>query len=120
MTLTYKQALLAAFTILDDLYDQTKSESLGSLLGDMNPFIFADRTPADPAIWSEWVVCAETVQSGGFLTANNVFQTLSSFLRNHEQQYGYAKNTILESIQISSYQKRWNQLLEKASQNGAL
>ena len=113
MMFTYKQALLAAYTILDDLYDQTKNESLANLLSDMNPFIFTDRTPADPATWSEWVVCAESIQNGGLLTADNAFQTLNSFLYYNEQQYGYLTTLILDSIQTPSFQHRWNELLDR-------
>ena len=113
--LTYKQALLAAYTILDDLYDQIHSEALVSLLSDMNPFVFTDRTPADPATWKEWITCAEHIQSGGTLAADNVFKTLVSFLRFNEEQYGYKTNLILKDIQTAAYQKRWDQLLEKAA-----
>ena len=86
-----------------------------NLLGDMNPFVFTDLSPADPAIWAEWVACAKDVQFGGVLTANSAFQTLNAFLHANERQYGYEAAEILASIQTASYQKRWSQLLEKAS-----
>lgn len=113
--LTYKQALLAAYTILDDLYDQTKSGTLVGLLSDMNPFVFTDRTPADPATWKEWITCSEKVQKGGALTEDNAFQTLVSFLHFNEEQYGYRATWILDNIQTLAYQKRWSQLIEKAA-----
>jgi hypothetical protein len=113
--LTYKQALLAAYTILDDLYDKTKGESMAGLLSDMNPFVFKDRTSADPATWKEWITCAEKVQEGGALTEDNAFQALVSFLNFNEVQYGYNAIWILDSIQTLEYQRRWNQLIEKVA-----
>ena len=104
-----------AYTLLDDLHDQTKSEALAGLLSDMNRFVFSDQTPADPATWMEWVACSESIQNGGLHTANNAFQTLFSFLQFNEEHYGYKANLILKDIQTSSHQKRWNQLLEKAT-----
>ena len=115
MMLTYKQALLAAYTLLDDLHDQSKSDTLMALLMDMDPFIFADRTPADPAVWSAWEDCAKEIQSDHELTEDNAFQTLISFLHCQEKQYGYHADSIQKDIQTPSYQKRWSQLLEKAS-----
>lgn len=115
MVLTYKQALFAGYTLLDDLLDQMKNESLKELLSDMNPFIFTDRTPADPATWSDWVTCAESIQSGGNLTGNAIFETLLSFLRHNEEEYGYHSDLILKELQTPVYQKRWEELLSKVS-----
>jgi len=116
MVLTYKQALFAAYTLLDDLHDQTKEDSLRELLSDMNPFIFTDHTPADQATWGEWVNCAKAIQSGGNLTDNAIFKTLISFLRYNEEEYGYNSDLILKYFQEPAYQKRWNQLLSKVSE----
>ncbi len=115
MELTCKQALLAAYTLLDDLHDQSKSDTLMALLRDMNPFVFTDRTPADPATWSEWLTCAKAIQGDDNLTENTAFQTLLSFLRYNEKQYGYHTDSILIELQTPVYQKRWHQLVEKAS-----
>lgn len=115
MTLTYQQALFAAFTLLADLYDQTKSDPLRELISDMNPFIFADHTPADPATWSDWVNCAKAIQGDGNLTDGAIFEALVSFLRYDEKEYGYQSDWILKELQTPAYQKRWEQLLEKVS-----
>ena len=115
MILSYKQALFAAYTLLDDLHDQTKSDPLRELLSDMNPFIFTDHTPADPATWSEWMNCATSIQDDGNLTDEAIFETLASFLNYNEGEYGYQSDLILKDIQTPLYQKRWEQLLEKVS-----
>lgn len=116
MVLTYKQALFAAYTLLDDLHDQTKDDSLRELLADMNPFIFTDHTPIDQATWSEWVNCASAIQNNGNLTDSAIFDTLISFLRYNEKEYGYHCDLILKYLQTPVYQKRWKQLLNKVSE----
>jgi hypothetical protein len=117
MVLTYKQALFAAYTILDDLHDQTRDESLRELLSDMNPFIFTDHTPVDRATWGEWVNCATAIQNDGNLTDNEIFETLISFLRYNEGEYGYHLDSILKDLQTPFYRRRWEQLLNKVSKN---
>ena len=117
MVLTYKQALFAAYTLLDDLHDQKKDDALRELLADMNPFIFTDHTPADPATWGEWLNCATAIQKGGNLTDNAIFETLISFLRYNEGEYGYHSDLILKDIQTPIYRKRWEQLLSEVSEN---
>lgn len=50
--MTEQQAYAAMFFFLDRLYDRTKSDELGGLLGSMSPL--ADGMPADPAIKEDW------------------------------------------------------------------
>lgn len=115
MVLNYKQALWAAYTLLDDLYDQTKSNPLRELLSDMNPFLFVERTPIDPATWFEWVNCATAIQGNGYLTDAAIFEALASFLNYNEEEYGYKSALIIKELQSPVYQKRWGELLEKVS-----
>ena len=113
--LNHKQSLLVAYTLLDDIHDETHESSLRELLADMNPFIFTDRTSADPATWNEWVVCAEEIQKGDSMASDNVFSTLVSFLKFNEIQYGYDTHTIVNKLQSPSYRERRAELLEKAA-----
>ncbi len=52
MNLNEKQAFLAMFYFLDDYYDKTSSDEIGSLLGDLS--LLPDGKPADPAAWEDW------------------------------------------------------------------
>lgn len=61
MNLTEKEAYLAMFYYLDAYYDRTKSDEIGSLLGDMT--LLEDGSPADPAIWIDWKIAIEKVKS---------------------------------------------------------
>ena len=115
MKITLKQSYLAAFQILDEIFDDTQNEKLGNLLSGMNPYLFSDSMSADPATWHEWVSCATAVQGDGKLADNSIFETLVSFLRYNEKEYGYKSDLILKNIQGPSYQERWKKILEKAS-----
>lgn len=55
--LNEKQAYLAMFYYLEELYKQTHSEDLAGLLGSMN--ILNDGYPADRAIWQKWLVAIQ-------------------------------------------------------------
>ena len=52
MNLNEKEAFVAMFYFLDAYYDRTKSDAIGSLLGDLT--MLADGKPADPAAWEDW------------------------------------------------------------------
>jgi hypothetical protein len=52
MNLTEKEAFAAMFYYLDSYYDRTKSDEIGSILGDLT--LLADGMPADPAAWEDW------------------------------------------------------------------
>ncbi|TDF94151.1 hypothetical protein [Paenibacillus piri] len=50
-------AFKAMVLFLEDYYDRTKSDDVGSLLGDL--IILADGSTADPAVWKEWLDCLD-------------------------------------------------------------
>ena len=58
--LTTHEAYAAMFTYLLDLYERTQMDDLGGLLGSMS--LLPDGTPADPAIWSDWLKAVQAVK----------------------------------------------------------
>ena len=42
------------FSLLDRYWEQTRLDDLGGLLGSMNPNLFADATPIDEKLVSDW------------------------------------------------------------------
>ncbi len=54
MNLNEKEAFIAMFYFLDAYFDRTKSDEIGSLLGDLT--LLDDGKPADPAAWEDWQV----------------------------------------------------------------
>ncbi|MEO1211089.1 MAG: hypothetical protein AAFX78_16305 [Cyanobacteria bacterium J06638_20] len=62
MMLNEKDAYLAMFSFLENLYKRTKSDDLGGLLGGMS--LLEDGSPADPAMWNDWLASLERLQNG--------------------------------------------------------
>ncbi len=60
--LTEKQAFLAMYSFLDEYYQITKSDDVGSLLSSMS--LLEDGGTADPAILSEWKDAVKKVLEG--------------------------------------------------------
>lgn len=63
LSLTEKQAYLAMYVFLVEQYQRTKSDSFGALLGSMS--YLSDGGTADPAIWADWLRCAQKVLDEG-------------------------------------------------------
>ena len=60
--LTEKEAYEAMYDFLVQLYNRTKSDTVGGLLGDMG--YLPDGKPADPAVWGEWLESLAKARSG--------------------------------------------------------
>ena len=56
-SLSTDQAFEAMVSFLEQHFERTKSDDIGSLLGDLR--ILEDGTTADPAAWVEWLRCVE-------------------------------------------------------------
>ncbi|AHG19797.1 hypothetical protein Z042_09310 [Chania multitudinisentens RB-25] len=58
--LTVEQAYKAMFYFLEHQYELTKSDEIGGLLGFMDWTLWSDSsTPADPAMWEDWLVAVK-------------------------------------------------------------
>ncbi len=58
-TLDLSTAYAAMFEFLAQHYERTGSDDLGALLGSMS--LLDDNSPADPALWLDWMGCVEKV-----------------------------------------------------------
>lgn len=58
--LTDLQAFYAMRLFLEKYYEETHSDDVGSLLGDLQ-FFDKERETADPAAWGEWMECVNKV-----------------------------------------------------------
>lgn len=61
--LTPELAYFAMYEFLSELYQRTKSDDLGGLLGSMS--YLADGQTADPAIWNDWTRCVDKILTKG-------------------------------------------------------
>lgn len=51
------EAYKAMVRFLEKYYNRTKSDDIGSLLGDM--ILIESHRTADPAVWEDWLECIE-------------------------------------------------------------
>ncbi|MBS0267303.1 MAG: hypothetical protein JSS02_35590 [Planctomycetes bacterium] len=56
-----KQAYLAMYSFLEELYSKYEFDQLGGLLGSMS--LLPDGSPADQAMWCDWLKCVEKSKS---------------------------------------------------------
>ena len=68
--MTEKEAYAAMYAYLVMVYQRTKSDDIGSLLGDMSTL--PDGETADPAVWHEWLKCVEKAKQGEVDTRLNL------------------------------------------------
>lgn len=61
-SLTVREAYLAMFSFLEDYYNRTKSDEVGSLLSGM--CLMTDGEPMDVAYWDEWEQAVKKAVSG--------------------------------------------------------
>ena len=58
-----KQAYLAMYSFLEELYVKYEFDQLGGLLGSMS--LLPDGSPADHAIWGDWLRAVEKMKDQG-------------------------------------------------------
>ncbi|MEO5970413.1 MAG: hypothetical protein ABIQ95_10845 [Bdellovibrionia bacterium] len=61
--LTYLEAFNSMRHFLERYYERTKSNDIGSLLGDLQ--LLQDMSTADPAAWHNWIKSVEETLSKG-------------------------------------------------------
>ncbi len=58
--LTIKESYLAMIMFLENLYELTKSDDIGSILGSMQ--LMADGGTMDPAYWNDWIKAVNKIK----------------------------------------------------------
>jgi hypothetical protein len=59
-TLSFQEAFAAMSLFLEDYYEQTHSDDVGALLGDIQ--LLEDGMTADPAVWEDWLACVDKIK----------------------------------------------------------
>ncbi len=92
--LTALQAFNAMTKFLDIYYEQTVSDDVGSLLGDMS--FLRDGETADPAAWLDWMRALETDQ---LVTAEEAFIAMRKFLSGYHERTSFGSEDIERILQ---------------------
>ncbi|MDB5311433.1 MAG: hypothetical protein JWO38_5635 [Gemmataceae bacterium] len=58
--ISVRQAYLAMYSFLEELYTKYEFDQFGSILGGMS--LLADGSPADQAVWADWLKAVERVR----------------------------------------------------------
>ena len=61
MTLDERQAYEAMCHFLQQYWEAFNQATLADVLGDLNTELWAGRTPADPAMWTDWLKAISAV-----------------------------------------------------------
>lgn len=94
-----KDAYVVMYNILNDYYwHRNKNDSLGSLLSDMDPYIFSDRKAADPATYNDWYNIINNYVKNGKIEKENITLALGEFLIYYEQEFGYQLEDVIEYV----------------------
>jgi hypothetical protein len=115
MKITLKQSYLVAFQLLDEVFDDTKEVKLGILLSGMNPYLFSDSIPADPAMWHEWSFCIKKVSKDNLYKSDDILAAINIFLKLNREHYGYEMNWLIHLLEEKVRIGRWKEIFQKAS-----
>jgi hypothetical protein len=119
-TLTSLQAYSAMLCFLENYYNKTLSDDLGSLLGDLQ--LCGDNKPFDPAAWHDWIKALGTQHS---ITSLDAFKAMISFLNDYyERTLSDDIKALLDDIQDKKIEEGssvewiyWMKCVNIASQN---
>ena len=107
--LSKEQAYLAMFFMLDQHYwTSTKNDSLGQLLGSLNPYLFIGSKTADPAAWEDWIDSITRITDASLLSPDEALKACMVFLEFYMSEFGFDVGWILEDIRnMSDNDKVW-------------
>lgn len=98
-----QDAYLMMFEILSDYYlNINKNESLGSHLGDMDPYIFSDRKPADPATYEDWYDVIVKYAEDRKIKDKDIMFALQDFLSDYQQKFGFDFEEVIAYLNDTS------------------
>ena len=102
--------------MLDEHYwENTKNDALGSLLGDLSPYIFEGSISADPAAWTDWVSCVKKVSDLDMLKSDEVLQVCRIFLGFYMTDFGFDVGWILQDLEkLSAESDIWLTCVKKS------
>ncbi len=99
-----KKLYTALFNVLDNFYNETANDSLGALLGSMNPFLFEDTDSADCAVFDDFCECFQA-ESNVSDSADSMTGYLAAirFLTLYRDNFGFDMNNIIQQFEYESF-----------------
>lgn len=115
MKMNLRQSYLAMFYLLDGYYDKTKNDVLGTILGSLNPYLFADEMPADQAAWADWKDCIQRAFKKENLSSKEALQAVAVFLDFYQEEFGYDLNWLLNELKNNQSTEKWEDIVQKVT-----
>ena len=94
---------MVMFHTLDDYYNNHKdNEALASLLGDLDPNIFTDNMPADPAIYNDWLLISSKYLAKEEVAIEDYLTAISEFLKSYRDILDDSLNRAIDFFENST------------------
>jgi len=106
------KAFLAMYHLLDSIYSRHPYRNLAVVLGDINPYIFKDRMPADPAAWQDFCEYYEEAKGAYSSEIEVGYYTSIRFLRVYEEEWDYPIPYAMEEFTLSTYGDHYHRQME--------
>ena len=101
------QSFLIFFYILDECYNQCKTDDLGGFLGAISPELWEDGQPADKAVFNDW----QKISKPETVNTHNIVEKAYTFLEYYEKKFGFhffeAKQWLLKTTNEAVVEKAY-------------
>ena len=113
--LSIKQSYLAMFYLLEMIYENTKNDCLGSLLGGFNPHLFRGSMSADSAAWEDWNNIVQKITNERLLTSGETLRVTKAFVKFHEDEFGFDLGWLTDELSnLSDEDEKWVKVVERS------
>lgn len=104
-----KKAYNTLFIVLEELYEKTKNNSLGALLGSMDPNLFLESNSADPAAYEDFCECLnECLNNSLVANVKTAYHASVQFLNFYKNEFGYNFDYAEKFIDYEKYKELFN------------
>jgi hypothetical protein len=89
MQKSLKESYEFMFNLLNEYYQITHEDDVGSLLGELNTKFFNDGKPVDPAAWDDWRVAVSQVTNESKISESQTVKALVALLTEYNANHGF-------------------------------
>lgn len=93
------------FHLLVSIYSRYPYNNLAVILGDINPYLFKDRMPADPAAWQDFYEYYEDAKVAYSSELETAYYTAIRFLRVYEEEWDYPIPYAMKEFTAEKYRE---------------
>ena len=101
--MTKNIVFIAMYRALDCLYDETQREDLGNYLSEANPYLFADRKSADPAVFAGFSSYFDSLYANDNVTAEEGLVFVRKYLRSEHLSYYGDFASLFDDISLAEW-----------------